>query len=205
MTETRQQVQQSNLSEEEVAFFVAYLLAGGDLPRGTSLIGAVAGLLRLLPGAPDADVTARVARRVVLNKPEAPRGAGAIGAARVSNLSHAGHYAVQATKRIVGKIAGGEGVAASLEGERRHLIQHLEANRRRLAGARMVDAAAELHGPLLGWKHGHPTESRPNHAAADGQNFVAAAVPASTEALPGVLPGCTCTITAPFEGAQTLS
>jgi hypothetical protein len=88
--------------------------------------------------------------------------------------------------------------------EARNFAMHLDANRRRDAAFKMVEAAAELHGEVLGWKHGDPREPRPAHLAADGKNFRKGTVPISTGALPGVLPGCTCTVVAPFADGETL-
>jgi hypothetical protein len=117
------------------------------------------------------------------------------------NLIYRAHYAIAAQKRM----AKGEGtVAERLDEEEPYLHRHRDAERRRTASAKMLDAAAELHGPILGWKHGHPREPRPHHRAADGHNFRVGRVPASTGALPGALPGCTCTVTAPYEGAPEL-
>lgn len=85
-----------------------------------------------------------------------------------------------------------------------YFTKHREAVRQRDAARRMVEAAQDRYGPILGWRHGHPNEPRPTHLAADGFNFDARRTPISTGALPGVLPGCTCTVTAPFDNARTL-
>lgn len=124
---------------------------------------------------------------------------------RIENLIHRAHYAIAATRRVAAGVAGGATIQGALRGEAHHFAQHLDASRRRDAASRMVEAASELHGPLLGWRHGDPAEPRPEHAAADGSNFVAGTVPLSTGALPGALPGCTCTVAAPMEGAPILS
>jgi hypothetical protein len=193
-------------AEEEIAAAIALILAGSvSTPRPP--VEVIAGLLALIPGLPDIDfdVRARVARLVARDNIVAPKGSGGILRAYQDNIAHAAHYAVNATKRVAANITDGAKIDAALRGEARHLAQHLDANRRRLAGARMIEAASELHGPLLGWKHGHPKEPRPNHAAADGANFRVGSVPLATGALPGVLPGCTCTVTAPHENGRMLT
>jgi hypothetical protein len=204
--QTSAKTQEASAAEEEIAAAIALILAGSvSTPRPP--VEVIAGLLALIPGLPDIDfdVRERVARLVVRDRVVAPDASGSILRAYQDNIAHAAHYAVNATKRVATRLADGETVRAAFEGEARPFRQHLDANRRRLAGARMIEAAAELHGPLLGWKHGHPKEPRPNHAAADGANFRVGSVPLSTGALPGVLPGCTCTVTAPHENGRMLT
>jgi hypothetical protein len=191
--------------EEEVAAAIAALLVGAvPLPAGISLVGAVSALLGVLPGAPDGPTRDAAARLVAQDRTGALGGTGALRRAYVDNLLHSAYYAINASRRLGVAVAGGEDLRAALSREGRYLVQHREANRRREAAARMVEAAVELHGPVLGWKHGDPKEPRPTHEAADGRNFRADRVPVSTGALPGVLPGCTCTVTASFPGAETL-
>jgi hypothetical protein len=212
VTETRQQTppQQSSQAslEEEIAAAIALILSGAVVPSRPP-VEVIAGLLLLIPGLPDeareSSVTERVARLVVREGITPNEGTGSVRRAYQDNLAHAAHYAVNATKRVGMRLADGDGLKAAFEGEARPFAQHLDANRRRLAGARMVEAAAELHGPLLGWRHGHPKEPRPAHKAADGANFRVGSVPASTGALPGVLPGCTCTVVSPHENGRILS
>lgn len=123
---------------------------------------------------------------------------------RVENLIHRAHFAIEATRRVTQRVIGGRGVAQSVRMEARNFAMHLQANRRRDAAFKMVEAAAELHGNILGWQHGDPREPRPAHLAADGKNFIRGRVPASTGAYPGVLPGCTCSVVAPFDNGETL-
>ncbi len=123
---------------------------------------------------------------------------------RIENLIHRAHYAIEATRRVTQRVVGGRSVPQAIRMEARNFAAHLEANRRRDAASRMVGAASDLHGPLVGWQHGNPREPRPAHKAADGKNFRVGTVPASTGALPGVLPNCTCTAVAPFEDAEIL-
>ena len=198
-----QQTRQQS-SEEEIAAAIAMVLAGSLVISGTTPLAAIAALLLRIPDAPDLDVRRAAARLVLEDSPEVPRGAGALRTAYRDNLLYRAWYAVNATKRLGASVAGGEDLRGALKVEARYFAQHREANRRREAGARMVEAAVELHGPVLGWKHGSPQEPRPSHLAADGKNFDARRVPVSTGALPGVLPGCTCTVTAPSPGAEML-
>jgi hypothetical protein len=119
----------------------------------------------------------------------------------LNNLLYRAHYAINAINRV----ARSEDVAKGFRDERRFFTAHREAERRRLAGARMVAAAMDLHGPILSWHHGSPKEARPHHLAADRSNFDARVVPVSTGAMPGVLPNCTCTPGPPIPGARMLS
>jgi hypothetical protein len=211
VTETRSRPEKQSSqapTEEEIAAAIALILAGTvTTPRPP--VEVIAGLLALIPGLPDeareSPVRERVARLVLRDRIAPNDATGSVRRAYQDNLAHAAHYAVNATKRVAAKLAEGDGLKAAFEGEARPFAQHLDANRRRLAGARMVEAAAELHGPLLGWRHGHPKEPRPAHKAADGANFRVGSVPASTGALPGVLPGCTCTVVSPHENGRILA
>src|SRR5215217_8117746 len=120
------------------------------------------------------------------------------------NFLHRARFAIEATRRVTQRVVEGRSVVQAIRMEARPFAQHLQANRRRDAAFKMVEAAAELHGSLVGWKHGDPKEPRPSHLAADGKNFRAGTVPASTGALPGVLPNCTCSVVAPFENGEII-
>ena len=203
MGRTRTQQAGDSQGVEEIAAAIAALLGGlVVLSSATSLAAAVAAVLERLPERPQAPLARRVARLVVADLPVVQGASDTLRRAHIHNLILRAHYSINAVRRVA-RFAP-DYVRAAFGKERRHYAAHREPERRRVAGARMVDAAVELHGPVLGWRHGHPKEPRPHHAAADGKNFDARRVPLSTGALPGVLPGCTCTVTAPFEGAQTL-
>jgi hypothetical protein len=124
---------------------------------------------------------------------------------RLENLIHRAHYAIHATRRVTQRVVGGMGVQQAIRTEARHFAQHLDASKRRNAAYQMSEAARELYGEYGGWKHGDPKEPRPAHLAADGKNFRLGTVPISTGALPGVLPGCTCSIVAPYEGGEVIT
>ena len=119
-------------------------------------------------------------------------------------LTYRAHYAIQAARRMTESIRGGASVEEARTKEATYFARHREAVRQRDAARRMVEAAQDRYGPVLGWRHGNPKEPRPSHLAADGANFRADRVPTSTGALPGVLPNCTCVPTAPFPGARML-
>ena len=119
-------------------------------------------------------------------------------------LTYRAHYAIQAARRMTETIRGGASVEEARAKEATYFAKHREAVKRRDAARRMVEAAQDRYGPVLGWRHGNPKEPRPAHLAADGMNFDARRVPASTGALPGVLPNCTCTAVAPFEKGRML-
>jgi len=117
---------------------------------------------------------------------------------------------VRLSRAVLGSEPGkrGEALRKALAAEGRHLTAHLDATKRRLAGARATEAMITLHGWVLNWGHSVtrvPTEYRPSHKAADGANVdLRRGIPASTGALPGVLPGCSCAFRPPVEGARMI-
>lgn len=125
-----------------------------------------------------------------------------------SRLEHSviyrAHYAIEAAKRLTVSLQSGASLDEARRKEAPYFAKHREAMRQRDAARRMVEAAQDRYGPVLGWRHGNSKEPRLNHLAADGQNFDSRHTPVSTGALPGVLPGCTCTVTAPFDNARML-
>lgn len=204
------QQQQSSL-ESQIAAAIALVLAGRAAPDVEPAV-VIASLLRLLPRVPETDedgtVTSTVARLVVRHRPRLVERPAASAARRAStqNLSYRAHYAIEADKRVAERVFSGEGVAGALEGERRHFLQHLEANRARSAGAKLNDAAAERWGPLLSWNHPGKTDThRPSHVAANGANYRIDAPPVSTDGLlPGMALHCECVPGPPIQGARLL-
>ena len=90
--------------------------------------------------------------------------------------------------------APGQGPADLLDralgAEQRYLQQHLDAQRRRLAAAGMVQQAQAQHGLILGWRTQRDSKVTPDCAALDGSNFRADTQPAA--GWPGALHGGTC-------------
>lgn len=135
--------------------------------------------------------------------------------AAMEAISYRAAYAAAAVGRLSASVLGAEGgergeaLRKALEAERRHLSAHLDATKRRLAGARVIDGLVELHGPVLSWNWGQtrtPDEPRPNHKAADKLNWdTRRGVPAETGATPGVLAGCSCAAGPPVRGARMLA
>jgi hypothetical protein len=70
-----------------------------------------------------------------------------------------------------------EDTGEALHRERRYYLQHELARRRRQAVARTVDAAASIHGPVLGWWTHKDDRTTPECRAADGTNFVVGEMP----------------------------
>lgn len=141
--------------------------------------------------------------------------AGFARTAAMEAISYRAAYASAAVRRLSGAVLGSEpgsrgaALGKALAAERRHLGAHLEATRRRLAGARVVDGLVELHGPVLSWNWGQtrtPDEPRPNHKASDRLNWdTRRGVPMETGAIPGVLAGCSCAAGPPVRGARMLT
>ena len=199
---------QDSQAEEEIAAAIALILAGGAVVA--SVAGAIASLLRLLPGLPDIemdDLTASVGRMVSgITEGESRRSEGEISVS-AANLSYRAHYAIEATKRVAKSVSEGESVRGALEGERRHLAQHLDACEARRAGAAMNEAAAVRWGPLLSWNHPNTgKDHRPSHVAANGANFDVRRPPQSTEGmLPGQALNCHCPVGPPIPGGRMLN
>jgi hypothetical protein len=134
--------------------------------------------------------------------------------AAMEAISYRAAYASAAVGRLSASVLGsepgkrGEALRKALEAERRHLSAHLDATKRRLAGARVIDGLVDLHGPVLSWNWGQtrtPDEPRPNHKAADKLNWdTRRGIPMETGAIPGVLAGCSCTAGPPVRGARML-
>lgn len=206
----KQTPQTSQASEGEIAAAIALILAGRvEVP---SVVGAIAALLRMIPGLPslsEDDVSLPVARMVSRISGATPKPGDAQIAVNAANLSYRAHYAIEATKRVALKVADGAGPREALSTERTHLVQHLEASEARSSGAALNEAAAKRWGPVLSWRHAASRKGaanhRASHVAADGANFDVRNPPQSTD---GMLPGqalhCDCLPGAPIPGARML-
>jgi hypothetical protein len=195
-------------TEESIAAAIALILAGQVVVA--SVVGAIAALLKLIPGLPDvgdSDVSTPIARMVSRIGRDAPRASGGEITANASNLSYRAHYAIEATKRIAQDVKNGGSVRDALKGEGRYFTAHLEASEAREAGAQLNNAAARRWGPVLSWRHPETggRDHRPSHVAADGANFDVRNPPQFTD---GMLPGqalhCHCVPGAPIPGARML-
>lgn len=201
---------------------LAVALAGATGASQAAFVAAVAPLLLpLMPASllalPEnaSDVAEETAKLLYGSEAVPVPASGFARTAALEAISYRAAYAAAAVRRLSGGVlaaetgSGGEALRAALGAERRHLGAHLEATRRRLAGARATKAMVDLHGPVLSWRHGEtrrPEEPRPTHLAADGANFdLRAGTPAYTGALPGVPPGCSCAWGPPAPGARLLS
>ena len=173
------------------------------------VVANIVWLLRQLPGAADLPVLNSVARLVARERPHLPGTTGAHRNAIEDNLSRRAHYAITAVKRIGRDVGAGTPLGEAIEREVPNLTKHLERSERNVEAAKATDAMAALHGAVLSWQHGathEPLEPRPAHLAADGGNFdTSQGVPASTGALPGVEPGCTCAWGPPNQNGRTLT
>lgn len=195
-------------TEAEIAAAIALILAGQVVV--TSATGAIAALLALIPGLPDLgedDVSVPVARMVSRIRADVPNASEGQIRANASNLSYRAHYAIEAIKRIAGKVKNEEPLRDALRAERTYLRQHLEASEARTNGAALNEAAARRFGPVLGWVHtGRTHTHRPSHVAANGANYRIERPPAATE---GMLPGqalhCDCVPGPPFPNGRMLS
>lgn len=228
-TQTAQTAQTAQPSVNETAEQIALLLLSGSqpgLPGATVtqlaplLLTAVPGELLRLP--PLASAVAQEGARLALSFPlevpaELPDASrGIVRAAALDAALYRAHYATNAARRLgraVLEVADErdrlDALRVVLVQEKRYLDAHREANRRRVAAARVIEGLVELHGPVLSWRHGEtrlPEEPRPTHKAADGKNFDARlGPPALTGAWPGVLSFCSCMAGPPIAGAMMLA
>ena len=148
------------------------------------------------------DVAEGLARLLFESEAVTVPSAGFARTAAMEAISYRAAYAGAAVKRLSVAVVGAEpgerggALKKAIEAERRHLAAHLDATRRRLAGARATEGMIGLHGWVLSWNHGatkRPEEPRPTHESADGANFdLRRGIPAYTGALPGVWPECSC-------------
>lgn len=209
MEQTSEQLDTQQPTEEEVAAAIAAMLLASTVPPA----GAVAALLLLLvprgiPVGIRGQIASDAASFIPDSLPRPRRASPSLTNTYLENILFRAHYAIRALQRLSTAVMQrtDEDMRARLKKalmrEEWYFARHREASRRRIAAAKAVDAAAELYGPLLGWRHGDPQEPRLTHLAADGKNFRAGTVPASTGALPGALPGCTCSVVPPFKNAR---
>lgn len=122
--------------------------------------------------------------------------------ASLENVLLRGFFAQASARRLAEATSGPsdvpseERLAKALRAERSYLEAHQNARTRNLEGAKKTDRARELYGDIVSWNHGArgtPAEPRLAHVAASGKTWdLRKGVPASTGALPGTLPGCTC-------------
>lgn len=202
-----QRTEERQATEEEIAAAIAAVLAGAVvLPPGVAPVGAIAFLLRGLPGAPDASVSRAVARLVAGDLPSLPGRTGVLRRAYVDNLLYRAYYALTALRRVTGALGEGEELRDALSKEAAYFEAHKAASKQRERGARLNDAAAERFGPLLSWVHlGTAKTHRPSHLSAHGKNYLVDRPPESTDgALPAMAPHCDCIAGPPIPGAELL-
>lgn len=205
-------------TEPEVAAVIALILAG-QAPEQVAAAGGMGAAIALallvfvpvsLPWPVRATVSAEAASLILRDRPNLRGGSGAVLAARRSNLVYRGLYGINATRRIVGKVVGGEGpveerLRGAVNAEAPHFRAHKEANELRLRGAALNGAAAERYGNILGWNHGpNGPGDRPHHVKAHGLNFDVRNPPRETEGLPGTLLHCGCFPGPPKQGARVM-
>jgi hypothetical protein len=205
-------------TEAEIAAGIALILSG-QAPEQVAAAGGVGAAVALallafvpasLPWPERASVSAEAAELVLRDRPDHPSGSGAILAARRGNLVYRALYGINATRRIVSKVAGGEGslgerLKGAVKAEAPYFAAHKDANERRLRGAELVDAASNAFGPILGWNHGpNGPGDRPHHVKAHGLNFDVRNPPRETEGLPGTLLHCGCFPGPPKQGARVM-
>ncbi|NMH98900.1 phage minor head protein [Pseudonocardia acidicola] len=119
------------------------------------------------------------------------------------NLTRRSQYLVNAARRVYATVQAGKTIAEAIAAERGHFDAHrLMQQRRQTAGAAM-DAAAQEHGPVLGWNAVLDGKTDAVCAALDGKNFSITHPPKA--GLPGAVhPFCRCTAGPPHPGAPVV-
>lgn len=109
-------------------------------------------------------------------------------------------YLVAAAERIQSRIDQGMTLRQGVVAERPLLRAHRAAAVNRRRSADLVDYAAKVHGPLLGWKARIDDHTSAECARANGRNFWVTDRPFI--GWPGAVhPHCRCQAVAPFAGA----
>ena len=209
-TNSAEPTQEPTPTEEAVLALVAAILAGSvSVPNPTLAIAEA--LLNLIPGFFSPDLSARISAdvaRLVVSDQTGLRNVS--GATRVANLGYRAAYAVAAVKRLVKAVRGpseesvDERLTKALRAEASYLQAHLNASKRREDAANLVDAAARVHGPLLGWYSVIDEKTTLDCRRANGKNFEVSNPPKI--GYPGsVHPFCRCSPGAPFPDARTIS
>jgi hypothetical protein len=201
---------QDGPAEAEIVAAIALVLMGeAKVPDSKSAVASLlALLLPTLPAALSARVSAEAASLALRDLPELLQGSGALAAASRGEFSYRAGYALAAVGRLAGAVAGDADFGAALRAEGAYFGAHREASRRRLASARLQDAAADVWGPILGWRHGvngTPSAPRPHHVAANGANYdVRNGPPVETGGWPSSLRHCSCAPGPPVAGGRML-
>lgn len=189
-------------TEEEVAFAIAQLLLDQiEAPDKTAAVVAALHALGLFSEASEASRANEIAELVLRPLPAFSSGTAESRAAR-DNALWRGEYAVAAAKRL----SQAADTEKALRTEESYFEAHLNAGKRRIAGARINDAAVERYGNVLSWHHTKgPVNAREHHLKADGANYDASGEPPhETGAWPGQLPNCGCVPGPPKAGARLL-
>lgn len=216
--EARQERQESSATAEAAAAVAAILVAGGAAATVPAVAGALVPILpALLLRTPElaAQVAEAIGELVLEGAPQFDDRAGGLELrAGMENIIVRGIYAVKATRRIGAAVLANperpvrERIDAALRAERPYFEAHRTARQRNREAARATEEARERYGDVLTWIHAatrEPADPRPNHEAADGKQFdLRRGIPASTGALPGVLPWCSCAWGPPRRGGEVL-
>lgn len=209
-----EQAQTSQQSERQAAAAIALILLGAAIVP--SPVGAIAMLLSgfvplSVPSALAARLTSETASLALRDLPFRPSSGEVLLAASRAEFSYRAAYAFAALRRLMSAAVEpneetpAERLVSALHTEERYLEAHKKASGKRLAAARLNDAAAEIYGPILSWNHGPLSPGdRPHHVAADGLNYDVRNPPKETEGLPSTLPNCKCFPGPPREGMRVM-
>lgn len=206
-----QPTQKQPTPQEDAALVIFAILSGQAIfPNPEEIVTAA--LLALVPTSLPLrdDISAQAARLVLTDPPDTPKGSGALSAANRENLKYRVAYGFEAIQRLTKAVRGpgdeiGERLDKALRAEKSYLTAHINAGKRRLQTAEMIERAVATYGPVLSWRAVKRSTSRHHHLTADGRNWNASnGPPRATGALPGVLPNCLCSFGPPIPGAPLM-
>lgn len=151
---------------------------------------------------------------ISMDMPAALTGISGPGSAQMTRLNTArrAQFTITAASRITAALADARAhnrplqpaLAKAVKQERRYFAQHLVAVWGREHAAAQVDSAWMSYGPVLGWYTVLDRNTSAGCRAANGKNFLAAAMPAI--GFPGTVhPHCRCYPGAPHPGGRMLA
>lgn len=208
----QRQAQQPPLTDAQRAAVIAAILGGAVAAASPAaaisfILGGVVAPFAL-PPAVASGISDGAARLAVEGVPEPPSVGldSPLGRMHIQNLIRRAQYAIQAAKRMARRVGAGASLRSAFLQEAGPFKKHRSAEADRTDSGRMAHEALRRYGRRATWIHGDPKEPRPTHLAADGKQFDILDPPVSVgKVLPGVLPGCTCTIGAPRPGARRIT
>lgn len=203
------QTAEAQRSDETVIAAIAAFLAVGAGPEATGKQLAASSIFVGIPAGVVLSVVALALSRPVhvtgtISPPKGDPGFPAVGAIDSKADFYRAAYIRSATLRVYEDTRKGKTLEEATETEKRFFRLHVVAQQNRMDAAKLVDLAAQKHGPLLGWYAKMDARTSAECRAANGKNFDPLVPPAI--GYPGsVHPDCRCKPGRPFKGKPSIS